>query len=508
MLWAESKGRSRVCEAPRRCHPRNQAEGNTGTPGSIETWLPQASPCEREVGISKLPKWPIEEECSDSTQPPALNSTNRSKRRGTAYGTYRNPAHSATIFAVDISSSSLVVPAWGSQGTIFPNAFAILETAIAARAFPAASVAVTQAGKLVALKSYGNFTYDKEFEGTDEAGAGVDVTPTTLFDLASVTKVVATTTMAAILYERGLLELEAPVVGVVPEFMADACGDPDSRRRDVTFRMLLAHSSGLPAYEKLFLEAHTREDLLRAAFTTSLSADPGTRAEYSDIGFIILGAALERLVEESLATFCQREIFGPLAMTHTTFNPSPIMHPHVPPTADEREESSGADTPVCKERAAIPSSGSPKPRSTFRNRIIQGEVQDENASVLGGVAGHAGLFSTAENVAIFAQAMLQGGSPILRPETIALFTRRESTPQGTTRALGWDTPSTPSQSGKYFGPRSYGHLGYTGTSLWIDPDRQLSITLLTNRTWPDCANQAIKQVRPQFHDAIIEVLKE
>ena len=102
--------------------------------------------------------------------------------------------------------------------------------------------------------------------------------------------------------------------------------------------------------------------------------------------------------------------------------------------------------------------------------------------------------------------MLQGGSPILRPDTIATFTRRESTPTGTSRTLGWDTPSSPSQSGKYFGPNSYGHLGYTGTSLWIDPDRQLSIILLTNRTWPDCSNQAIKQVRPKFHDAVVEAL--
>ena len=146
-------------------------------------------------------------------------------------------------------------------------------------------------------------------------------------------------------------------------------------------------------------------------------------------------------------------------------------------------------------KAPNPTHGTGPARSTFRNRIIQGEVQDENASVLGGVAGHAGLFSTAQ-IWQFSLRHAQGGPPILRPETIALFTRRESAPAGTSRALGWDTPSTPSQSGKYFGPSSFGHLGYTGTVLWIDPDRQLSITLLTNRTWPDCANQAIRQVRP------------
>jgi serine-type D-Ala-D-Ala carboxypeptidase len=312
--------------------------------------------------------------------------------------------------------------------------------------------------------------------GESRRGGDFEVTPATLFDLASLTKVVATSTMAAILYERGLLDLDAPVAAIIPEFLLTETKDP--RRRDVTLRMLLAHSSGLPAYEKLFLKARTREALLHAAFTTPLTADPGSRTEYSDIGFIILGIALERLAAEPLDHFCQREIFGPLAMASTTFNPAIETRPQIPPTA----------------RAV--------------NRIIQGEVQDENASVLGGVAGHAGLFATSEDLAKFAQAMLNGGQPILRPETIALFTRRESAPQGTSRALGWDTPSSPSQSGKYFGPSSYGHLGYTGTSLWIDPVRQLSITLLTNRTWPDCSNQAIKQVRPKFHDAVIEALKK
>jgi CubicO group peptidase (beta-lactamase class C family) len=358
---------------------------------------------------------------------------------------------------------------------------------------------VTHRDRLVALKSVGRLTYDSD---------APPVTPATLFDLASLTKPVATTTMAMILYERGLLELEAPVVGVVPEFMADECGEPDPRRRDVTFRMLLAHSSGLPAYEKLFLKTHSRDDLLRAAFTTSLSSDPATHAEYSDIGFIVLGAALERVAGESLDLFCQREIFGPLEMYYTTFNSPKESRNKIPPTADERSaQKCGADTPVRETPTptTVPSASTQAP-STFRQRIIQGEVQDENASVLGGVAGHAGLFSTAEDLTRFAHALLHGGRPILRPETIALFTRRESTPAGTSRAFGWDTPSAPSQSGKYFGPRSFGHLGYTGTSLWIDPDHQLSITLLTNRTWPDCTKQAIKQVRPAFHDAIVEAL--
>jgi len=391
-----------------------------------------------------------------------------------------------------------------NQDRVFAAAFSILETAIGERAFPAASVAVTHAGKLVALKSIGKFVYQEDLERAPYPSRsfregnidGLEVIPATVFDLASLTKALVTTTMAAILYERGILELEAPILGAVPEFLIDSCGEADQRRREVTFRQLLSHSSGLPAYEKLFLGAQTREELLRAALTMPLSAGPGTRAEYSDIGFIILGVALERLAQQALDVFCQKEIFGPLGMSNSTFNPPGGKRAQIPPTADEREESG---------RGARPSSGE-KTRSTFRRRIIQGEVQDENASVMGGIAGHAGLFSTPEDIARFAQAMLNGGTPILRPETVSLFTRPESGLSGASWALGWDTPSSPSQSGKYFGPRSYGHLGYTGTSLWIDPDRQLSVTLLTNRTWPDCSNQAIKRVRPEFYDATVEAL--
>jgi serine-type D-Ala-D-Ala carboxypeptidase len=417
------------------------------------------------------------------------------------------------------TDSLLLQAAFEHQDDVFAPAFSILQEAITQQAFPAASVALTYRGKLIALKALGHFTYQAPSE--NEGGApflasfarsgNPAVTPSTLFDLASLTKVVATTPMAMLLYERGLLDLEAPVSAIVPEFIHDAARDP--RRHEVTLRMLLTHSSGLPAYEKLFLKTSTRDQLLQAAFTTPLAADPATRVAYSDIGFIILYIALERLADESLDRFCQREIFAPLSMTNTTFNPPAELRAQIPPTADEREEpvskegSCGSDTPVRQRPAASPSQSGSQ-RSTFRQKIIQGEVQDENASVLGGVAPHAGLFSTAEDLAKFAHAMLNGGRPILHPETVALFTRREPAPPGTSRALGWDTPSSPSQSGKYFSPNSYGHLGYTGTSLWIDPTRQLSITLLTNRTWPDCSNWAIKQVRPKFHDAIVEALPE
>jgi serine-type D-Ala-D-Ala carboxypeptidase len=353
------------------------------------------------------------------------------------------------------------------QDEVFASAFSVLKRGIADRAFPAASVAVTLKGGLVALKAFGHFTYESSSPA---------VAPATLFDLGSVTKVVATTSMAMLLYERGLLDLDASLAAIVPEFVA---GEKDARRHAVTLRMILAHSSGLPAHEKLFLKAHSRDKLLHEVFAMPLAFDPGSHAEYSDIGFILLGVALERLADEALDSFCQREIFAPLGMINTTFNPPAEIRAHIPPTVDDQ---------------------------SFRLRIVQGEVFDENASVLGGVAPHAGVFSTALDLARFAHAMLNPGA-LLRRETIALFTGRESTPAGTSRALGWDTPSAPSQSGKYFGPTSFGHLGYTGTSLWIDPERQLSITLLTNRTWPDCSNLAIKQIRPRFHDAVIEAIR-
>ncbi len=366
-------------------------------------------------------------------------------------------------------ASTEIVPALASsyekQGLIFADAFEVLRQAIAGGAFPTASVAVTHRGSLIALKALGRFTYDSN---------SPEATPDTIFDLASVTKVVATTTMAMILYERGLLDLNLPVANILPEFKCD-----DHRRLQITLQMLLSHSSGLPAHQKFYLHSQSREAVITAALKMPLAVEPGTKAEYSDIGFIILGRILELIANESLDAFCRREVFGPLAMSHTGFNPPASLRILITPTADDK---------------------------TFRHRLIQGEVQDENASAMGGVAGHAGLFSPAGDVAIFANAMLCGGRPILRPETLATFTRRQSAPKGTSRALGWDTPSSPSQSGDYFSTSAFGHTGYTGGSLWIDPERELSITLLTNRTWPDCTNQSIKQIRPKFHNAVIEAL--
>lgn len=361
-----------------------------------------------------------------------------------------------------------LIPAFDEQETQFANAFAILRRAIDERTFPGASLAVTHRGMLVASQAFGRFTYRQN---------AFPVKVDTVFDLASVTKAVATTTIAMLLYERARLSLDEPLEKTLPEFITLAPRHQHTQRHFVTLRMLLAHSSGLPGYEKLFQIANTRDDLVRAAMTSPLVATPGTRVEYSDIGFILLGEALGKIAGEPLDTFAQREIFNPLGMMRTRFNPPPEWKQEIPPTEDE---------------------------GGFLGRVMQGEVNDENANVMGGVAGHAGVFGSATDIARFAECMLRGGAPILQPGTIKLFSKRETTPAGTTWAVGWDTPTRPeSTSGKFFSDRSIGHLGFTGTSLWIDPERQLSVTLLTNRTWPDRAAHGMKQVRPEVHDAIV-----
>jgi CubicO group peptidase (beta-lactamase class C family) len=363
-------------------------------------------------------------------------------------------------------------PAFDDQEKQFARAFAIIREGIEQRAFPGAVLAVTHRGSLVASRGLGYFTYD---EGEPQVQAE------TVFDLASVTKVVATDAVAMLLCERRRFALDAPLANFLPEFVSLAPRHQQAAREAVTIRMLLAHSSGLPAYEKLFQFAQSRDELIRAALTTRLVAPPGTRAEYSDIGFILLGEVLAGQADLPLDLFARQEIFTPLGMMHTRFKPPQEWKSEIPPTEDDR---------------------------AFRKRIIQGEVNDENASVMNGVAGHAGVFAPATDVARFAECMLRGGAPLFQPATVKLFTHREETPPGTSRALGWDTPSLPeSSSGTRFSQASFGHLGFTGTSLWIDPGRQLSVTLLTNRTWPNRASQAIRQVRPLVHDAIVEALE-
>jgi CubicO group peptidase (beta-lactamase class C family) len=370
----------------------------------------------------------------------------------------------------NVQTSQALTAAFDDQDRQFARAFSVLSDAIMGHAFPGVTLAVAHKGVLLASRGFGRFTYDS---------ASPQVQANTIFDLASLTKVLATTAAAMVLYDRRLVRLDVPVAELLPEFTAVGPADESEQRRTISVRMLLAHSSGLPAYVKLFETARTRDEIFRAACGTPLVASPGSKAEYSDIGFILLGEILARLAGEPLNVFVNREVSAPLVMRHTCFNPPPEWRGGIPPTEDDR---------------------------TFRHRIIQGEVNDENAWVMDGVSGHAGLFAPATDVSLFAECMLRGGSPIIRPDTVVLFTRRETTPADTSRALGWDTPSAPSTSGQYFSPSSFGHLGFTGTSLWIDPERQLSVTTLTNRIWPDRSSRAIRQVWPVLHDAVVEAL--
>ena len=351
----------------------------------------------------------------------------------------------------------------------FGAAHAVVEQAIRDRVFPGAAYGILLDGEVVALDAAGQFTYD---------AASPHVTLSTVFDLASLTKVIATTSLAMLLSDRGVLNLEACLGDILPGFVIGMA--PGSGKNRVTLRSLLAHSSGLPGYARLFEQHSSPEAMLRAVLRLPLDAPPGARAEYSDIGFILLGKALEVLSGDLLSRFFEREIVAPLGLETTRFCVPPNWREHIPPTEDDK---------------------------TFRRRVIQGEVEDENCFALGGIAGHAGLFANALDVLRFATCILaegrtMNGKQLFQPETVRLFATRQTEPAGTTRALGWDTPTAPSSSGKFFSSGSIGHLGYAGTSLWIDPVRRLAVVLLTNRTWPDRANDAIRSIRPSFHDAI------
>lgn len=360
--------------------------------------------------------------------------------------------------------------------SLFSKAYQVLEEAIAVKAFPGAAFAVLADGAILALDAVGRFIYDS---------ASPQVSPVTIYDLASVTKVLATTSMAMLLYDRSRLPLDAPVARWLPGLLDhEPAGGLRSR---ITIRMLLCHCSGLPAYERLFETAKGPEALLAACLRLPLEAAPGERYAYSDPGFILLGKLLEKIAGEPVDSFCAREVFGPLKMSATRYRPPESWRTSIPPTEIDRD---------------------------FRRRTIQGEVQDENCSVMGGVSGHAGLFSNALDPLRYAASLLGhgiAGMPpipgIFSPAAIRLFTSRQQIPPGSSRALGWDTPSEPSSSGRLFSRRSAGHLGYAGTSLWIDFDADVAIVLLTNRTWPDRSSKQIQKVRPLFHDAVREALQ-
>jgi CubicO group peptidase (beta-lactamase class C family) len=291
----------------------------------------------------------------------------------------------------------------------------------------------------------------------------------TIYDLASLTKVVATTTAAMVLFDEGKLALDAPVRQYVPAF---AGGGKDR----VTVRHLLTHRSGLPAGRDLWRSASNSSEARRQVLETPIYCSPGACFEYSDLGADVLGFVVEAVSGQRLDRFVEERVFAPLGMSETGFRPDAALRERIAPTE------------------LTPPRGYP----------IRGEVHDENAYALGGIAGHAGLFSTAADLSVFAQMMLNGGVyngvRVVSDSAVRLFTRRAAG----TRALGWDTCDRQGGCGAVLGPRAYGHTGFTGTSLWIDPDRDMFVVLLTNRVHAARAGRpakVISDVRADLADA-------
>lgn len=337
----------------------------------------------------------------------------------------------------------------------------LVERGISAGGYPGAAVVVGRKGAAVWEKGFGRLGWTSD--------AGSVVPERTIYDLASLTKVVGTTTAIMILYDEGKVHLDDPVVKFIPAFTGGA-------KDQVTIRQLLEHRSGLPAGRDLWRLTDTPAEARAAVIATDLFAPPGKTYEYSDLGADMLGFVVEAVSGQTLDKFLDERVFVPLGMSDTHFRPDPSLRGRIAPTE------------------LNPPRGYP----------LRGEVHDENAYALGGVAGHAGLFSTASDLSIFAQMLLDGGSyngtRIVADSTVALFTKRAAG----TRALGWDTCDGEGSCGKYLGPTAYGHTGFTGTSLWIDPEREMFVILLTNRVHAARARRPAKviaDVRADLSDA-------
>ena len=342
----------------------------------------------------------------------------------------------------------------------FDAARRVLELAVAERAFPAAVIEVGTAGEPLWRQAFGRLTYDP-----DAAAASDD----TIFDLASLTKVVATTPMVMQQVERGVLALDDPVSGHIAAWRADD-------RVDVTLRDLLAHCSGLPAWRPFFRELQGGAAYEAAIAVEPLEYIPRTRSIYSDLDFMLLGFIVDGrlpLVERFALMLSQMGI-----VEEIQFMPPALWQARIAPTEHD----------------------------PWRDRLLVGEVHDENAAALGGIAGHAGLFGTAAAVGSLARHLLQvldGRTGAIRRTTLEEFVTRRSDIRDSSRALGWDTMLPTSSCGSRMSPRAFGHTGFTGTSLWIDPERDVYVVLLTNRIHPTRENNAIKQVRPAVHDAVM-----
>jgi len=356
----------------------------------------------------------------------------------------------------------------GFDSTRLAGVVTYLRAEVDSGAFPGAVIAVGRHGRLALLAPVGHYGVDDP--RPVEAG--------TLYDLASLTKVVGLTTACMLLADAGKLDLDAAVTRYVPEFRG-----PMKER--VTVRHLLTHSAGLVADLPLYDSTATRAAALGAVDTTTLIASPGTTYRYSDLSAIVLMQAVERITGEPFDRFLTERVFRPLGMPATRFLPPASWRDRIAPSEHD---------------------------TVFRHRWLRGEVHDESAARLGGVSGNAGLFSNALDLSRFAAMLLNGGAwdtlQLIRAETVAEFSKRQGLPAGSTRALGWDTPADSgySSAGAKLSRRSFGHTGFTGTSMWMDPERDCFIVLLTNRVHPTRANTIILRVRSRVADLVTEAL--
>ncbi len=356
----------------------------------------------------------------------------------------------------------------GLDSTRLGDVVAYLRAEVDSGAFPGAVLAVGRHGRLALLAPVGHY-------GVDDPRP---VEVGTLYDLASLTKVVGLTTACMLLVDSGQLELDAPIERYVPSFRG-------SMKDRVTVRQLLTHSAGLVADLPLYDSTATRAAALAAVDTTTLVAPPGTSYRYSDLSAIVLMQAVERVTGEPFDRFLARRVFGPLGMPATRFLPPASSRDWIAPTEHD---------------------------TVFRHRWLRGEVHDPSAARLGGVSGNAGLFSNALDLSRFAAMLLNGGAwdtlQLIRAETVAEFTARQNLPPGSTRALGWDTPSDSgySSAGTKLSRRSFGHTGFTGTSMWMDPDRDLFIVLLSNHVHPTSGKTALFHVRAHVADLVADAL--
>jgi len=339
----------------------------------------------------------------------------------------------------------------------------VVKRGMSAGGYPGAAVIVGRKGSTVLEEGFGDLDWNDPRNPVDPHR--------TIYDIASLSKVIGTTTAVMILYDEKKIDLDSPVVRYLPTFGGGL-------KDDVTVRELLTHTSGLPAGRDIWRIAHSPLEARAALLSTPLDYPPGQRYVYSDLGADVLGLIVEVVAGQTLDQFLERRVFGPLGMSQTFYRPADSLRYRVAPTE------------------ISPPRGYP----------LRGEVHDENAFAMGGVAGHAGLFSTASDLALFAQMMLNGGEyngvQIVSKPTADLFTKRAFGH----RALGWDTADGDFGSGRYLGPNAYGHTGYTGTSIWIDPDRQMFMILLTNRVHAARAKRpakVISDVRADLSDAAV-----